>query len=1265
MATVVLQTVGAAVGGAIAGPFGALLGRAAGAAAGYAIDQSYLTKHQVVQGPRLDSSRILSSQEGAPIPKIYGRNRLSGQIIWATHFEEVATTQKSGGKGTGPKSSSTSFSYFANFAVGLCEGQIAGIRRIWADGQELDLTTIEYRFYKGEDNQMPDPLIEAKQGSGKAPAYNGTAYIVFEGLPLESFGNRIPQLSFELLRVVGSLEKKIKSITVIPGSTEFGYDTELVSNGGGSETYQVHNRNCMIAETDWQASVDELQMVCPNLETVALVVAWFGNDLRAGDCHITPGVTTRLGSRWQVGNIRRNDAHLISTVEGKPAYGGTPDDASVLRAIADLKSRGLKVVIYPFIMMDIPQGNTLTGLASEEYQPSYPWRGEISCSPRSGVQNTVDKSDLATQQIDIFSQRYRDFISHYKNLCMSAGGVDGFLIGSEMKGLTRIRDERGRFPFVETLIQLAIECRASLGSETTITYAADWSEYFGYQPQDDSGDVLYNLDSLWASDAINAIGIDNYMPLSDWRDEGDPDNPNANSAYCLEYLKSNISGGEGFDWYYKDNTDRIHGSRTPITDGQGAPWIYRYKDIRSWWSNFHYNRSGGVTEAEPTAWVPQSKPFFFTEVGCPAVDKGTNQPNVFHDRKSDQSALPYFSSGGRDDLIQRRYLEAHFSYWEDDANNPYSEIDNRRMVDIPSITPWAWDARPFPWFPLNTDTWSDGENWHLGHWLTGRLGGCSLQDLVISILQEYGCNEFEVTLDGVVDGYAIPNQSSARAALEPMLELHDARVFEESGKIVIRHAVYAQKCQISKHDLVQENDDPLKVQKRGNEQELPAEAIISHLSAFDEFEESKTKSRRLDGGSDRQINLHVPVVLSRPSALTLAESRLRKDWIGRDECNVAVSNEKLFLSAGDIIQFPDQSNKFWEIQNIERGAKHYISLRSISDFPKLSPQISAAHSNKNSTRFFGKPDLVVMDLPLMRSSDQARILNHIAVSAKPWARNYSAYSSPEPDGFELRANIYAQATIGNLLAPLKGTTLGRWDNRHEIILSLPNGALDGATEIALLNGANVLAIESNLGSFELVQFVKAELQNDGNWKLSRLLRGQLGTEHEMQSGSSIGAKVVLLDAAVLPLEISENEVGISQNWRIGPVDKGVSSDAFTTMQVKNDARSRKMYSPVHLRAKLNEEGSVLFTWIRRGRLNSDSWDGSDIPLDADKECYVITISQNNNVLRELIVSEPQYLYSLQMQSSDLGNSSQGFVISVAQLSDTGIAGNKSSLKIDN
>lgn len=60
------------------------------------------------------------------------------------------------------------------------------------------------------------------------------------------------------------------------------------------------------------------------------------------------------------------------------------------------------------------------------------------------------------------------------------------------------------------------------------------------------------------------------------------------------YLQSNIEGGKGLDWYYASDADRVDQARTPITDGAGKPWVFRYKDIRSWWEKQHVNRPGGV-----------------------------------------------------------------------------------------------------------------------------------------------------------------------------------------------------------------------------------------------------------------------------------------------------------------------------------------------------------------------------------------------------------------------------------------------------------------------------------------------------------------------------------------------------------------------------------------------------------------------------------------------------------------------------------------------
>ena len=63
-----------------------------------------------------------------------------------------------------------------------------------------------------------------------------------------------------------------------------------------------------------------------------------------------------------------------------------------LNAIKAIRARGLKVWLYPFIMMDVPAGNDLPSPDGETHQPVYPWRGRITCYPGPGRPGTADKS---------------------------------------------------------------------------------------------------------------------------------------------------------------------------------------------------------------------------------------------------------------------------------------------------------------------------------------------------------------------------------------------------------------------------------------------------------------------------------------------------------------------------------------------------------------------------------------------------------------------------------------------------------------------------------------------------------------------------------------------------------------------------------------------------------------------------------------------------------------------------------------------------------
>lgn len=212
---------GAAIGSFIPG-VGPLMGYAVGSAVGSAL---FGPKAPDQEGPRLKDLNVITSQEGAPIPKVYGSARLSGNVIWGKPLQEHKKKKKAGGGKGGGSPKVTTYTYTLDFAMGLCEGEIAGIVRMWDNGKLIldasPLTAAEQaivsgggyvpdavarfssffnktteligggsmRVYPGSETQMPDPLIEADLGVGNTPAYRGLAYIVFDNYPTQQMPN--------------------------------------------------------------------------------------------------------------------------------------------------------------------------------------------------------------------------------------------------------------------------------------------------------------------------------------------------------------------------------------------------------------------------------------------------------------------------------------------------------------------------------------------------------------------------------------------------------------------------------------------------------------------------------------------------------------------------------------------------------------------------------------------------------------------------------------------------------------------------------------------------------------------------------------------------------------------------------------------------------------------------------------------------------------------------------------------------------------------
>ncbi len=1283
MATLVLQAAGAYLGGAL-GSVGAAIGSAAGAAAGYLVDRALIESTRHIEGPRLANARPFTAEDGASIPRIYGTARAGGTLMWATRFEESRTSKRQGFKG-GPKV--TTYSYFANVAFVLCEGEIAGVRRIWADGREVDRTLFDIRIYTGVEDQLPDPLIEAKQGTGNAPAYRGTAYIVFEHFPLGDYGNRIPQFQFEIMRPCDDLSRQIRAVTLIPGSTEYGLEPESVTlKVKPGETISV-NRHMLTATSDIAASLDELQALCPNLENIALVVAWFGNDLRVGECLVRPAVTqsdpSGLSQDWKVSGVERADAVIVSMHGGSPAYGGTPSDRSVLDAIAGIKARGLKVTLYPFMMMDVPEGNVLPDPYGAEAQAQYPWRGRITCMPAPGLEGTVDRTAAARTEIEAFCGSatlsdftagddtilysgasddwgYRRLVLHYANLAAAAGGVDAFLIGSELRGLTSLRDADDAFPFVEQFCTLAGDVRSVLGASTKITYGADWSEYFGYHPADGSGDVFFHLDALWAHEAIDAVGIDNYMPLADWRDaDYAGDNPDGfDGPYDPDGLRAAIAGGEGFDWYYASDEDRRARQRTPITDGAyGKPWTFRYKDIVGWWSNAHYNRAGGVESESPTAWVPAGKPIWITELGAPATDKGPNQPNVFPDPKSSENASPYFSSGGRSDLAQQRFLTAHHRYWDpadadfEDSGNPVSPVYGGRMVDVARIYPWSWDARPFPAFPLMRDVWSDGDNWSLGHWLNGRLSGVSVGGLIAAILSDHGLPAADTSkADGFLSGYVISDPSSARSALEPIVSLFALSVAEDDGTLFFatQGATAVASAEIS--GMVISGDAAIIERTRAPDDALPTVSVLTFQDGLRDYQSASARALRSGAKADREQTLSLPGILDAGAAQALVSDGLRSAWSGRDQLTFGLPASAMGPGPGSVIRIPAVTGEAdYLVTQVDEGLVRTISARRIQRVAPYPWRAVLPNSQASDHATIGAPLVHFIDLPA--TSDAAPENQfRAAVWSNPW-RTETLYASPEDTGFDLRASISLPSVVGELLEPLAGGFEGRLGLSDIIVVKLDDGELQSVSRLQMLNGANAAAVLSANGAWEMIQFQTAEETAPGVWHLSVLLRGQLGTNDAMAAGAPVGAPFVFLDEAVKPAGLLSSEIGLALNWRVGPGGQDFSGPAFGHYTETGGVRALMPLSPVHLQAVKQAGGDWAIAWIRRSRIDADSWLATEIPLGEEYEAYQIDIAPaRGETVRTVTVATPALTYAADQFAADFPEAPDSMEITVRQVS---------------
>jgi hypothetical protein len=450
-------------------------------------------------------------------------------------------------------------------------------------------------------------------------------------------------------------------------------------------------------------------------------------------------------------------------------------------------------------------------------QPAYPWRGRITCSPAAGYAAASTRRPPQASRSRASSARRRPatsrlgrdsvawtggadwglrrMILHYAHLCAAAGGVDAFLIGSELRGVTTIRDGRHQLPGCRGAPRSRRRCAVHSRSRDRdqlrrrLVGVLRASRAAGRR-------IRSGRRVLPSRPALGGCGdrFRRHRPLLAALGLARRRRPCRRRGGLALDLRPRLPAGQ-----HRAAARATTGStpptpiapaqvRTPITDGAaGKPWVFRYKDLRAGGRTRMSTGRAASRARRPPPGRPRASRSASPRSAVPRSTGGPTSPTSSSTRNPPRAPGRISRGAGATTPSSGRYLEAALAWWDDPANNPASGVYAGRMIETAESAVWTWDARPYPAFPALSDVWADGENWRLGHWLSGRLGAVSLGALVRRLCLRAGLTDADIDvadLADVVPGYAGHARiESPRASIAPLMRLYGFDAVESEGRI--------------------------------------------------------------------------------------------------------------------------------------------------------------------------------------------------------------------------------------------------------------------------------------------------------------------------------------------------------------------------------------------------------------------------------------------------------------------------------------------------
>lgn len=563
----------------------------------------------------------------------------------------------------------------------------------------------------------------------------------------------------------------------------------------------------------------------------------------------------------------------------------------------------------------------------------------------------------------------------------------------------------------------------------------------------------------------------------------------------------------------------------------------------------------------------------------------------------------------------------------------------------------------------------------VGIWYGATLGGSAigepvtLQSIVEDLCERSGLPAENLDASAGTDlvlGYKVARPSSARACIDQLRPGYFFDMVESGMQIVLRKRGAAAVRTIDAGDLgavtfqlTRSDPEPAYELEHIEESEAPRELSVKWIDASANYDPGYARAARQAVGSMGIAEVEIPVVFNGgpDEAQAAAWVNLLHAHASKDPIKISLSHAHNDLEGGDAINVPLSHGLTVRVRcEVVNRARPLVEIEGVLEdaeiYDKLFNGVPREQGPRQPTLGeLAQTILAMLDVPPLRDEDDSLLL-YVAMGpdrkSAVWPGASLFKSADEGVSYSSVLSTSSAVTVGTTVGALADWTGGnRWDDENTVDVVLTYGSFSSATDIAVLNGANALAIRSGT-DWEIVQFANAELVGTDTWRLSRLLRGRKGTERCM-AGHSAADRVVLLTSSMRIHAPASAEIGAGRAYK-GVTGGTAVSDADAQV-LTLVGRSLMPLSPAHVQAVRDTTNDITVSWFRRARINANwPWDGSDIPLDEPTEAYEVEILDGSTVVRTLAVGSTSALYTQAQQLVDFGSLPDTLNVRVYQLS---------------